>query len=693
MDPVGFTVSILALAGLFSTCVECWQYIDSARSHGRDYELLTTKLDVEKTRLLIWGDMIGIFRTTADGRNKVLDSPEVARVIERILNCIITVFTDSQALVSRYGLVRTKLEANDDLPPAQSLSTNQLAKLKASYKEFKSRIKYVQDNTSVLEKTRWAIQDQSKFIKFVADLRQLIDGLKDIIQSAADRAQEREAIAAEIDSLPNLQTVKLVRDASAEVHDEWSDVASQVLEMSILESNDKPNIMSWIKDVDRPESEQATPKAALRSTKVNLDTKEFDPQRYEKLHWAAITGNKDGVRSLLDQGANVDARDTERRTALYRAASSGFNEGVMNVAQLLIDRGANLEARSADGSTPLLAATLHRDLRIVQLLLENGAFLETRDNGGVTSLGKAAQVGDCSIIQELLDRGANIEATTSSGGTPLNEACFGRHGQAAALLLERGANIECLVWDGATPLVEAARFGNDPIVSLLLMKGANVEATDDGRTPLNWAVREGNTAIVEGLLTNGASAKTGFLEAAWWPGRTREIQILSEYRRSESEERDRDGRTALIRTACRGHKENMETLLKYGAVLDAVDHNGGTAIMRATDSGHISIVRYLADHGANIRLADSYGRTILHSAAKAGDPEITGYFIELGLELNQRSYVGETALLDAARNGYPRVVDLLLSQGASKLIANNAGETPLDLARRNGNEETVGLLS
>lgn len=188
---------------------------------------------------------MGIIRTTAEGRDKILDSPDVAPVVERILNCIVAVFTDSQELVSRYGLAQ--IEAVEDDTPAPSLSTNQLAKFRASYRKFKRRTRDVQDKTGVLGKTRWVILDQGKFINLVDDLRQFIDGLRDITQSAANSSRERGAITKELESLPNIKTVKLVVDASKDVHDEWSDIASQVIEMSEMGSGDKDKIMSWIK--------------------------------------------------------------------------------------------------------------------------------------------------------------------------------------------------------------------------------------------------------------------------------------------------------------------------------------------------------------------------------------------------------------------------------------------------------------
>jgi Prion-inhibition and propagation len=43
---------LAGLAGLFSACVDCFAFIQSGHAHGRDLEILLTKLDVEKARIL-----------------------------------------------------------------------------------------------------------------------------------------------------------------------------------------------------------------------------------------------------------------------------------------------------------------------------------------------------------------------------------------------------------------------------------------------------------------------------------------------------------------------------------------------------------------------------------------------------------------------------------------------------------------
>ena len=59
VEPISLTIGI---ASLFSTCIECFEYFKAAQSLGDDLKILLVKLDIEKTRLLIWGNAVGILR-------------------------------------------------------------------------------------------------------------------------------------------------------------------------------------------------------------------------------------------------------------------------------------------------------------------------------------------------------------------------------------------------------------------------------------------------------------------------------------------------------------------------------------------------------------------------------------------------------------------------------------------------------
>jgi ankyrin repeat protein len=83
---------------------------------------------------------------------------------------------------------------------------------------------------------------------------------------------------------------------------------------------------------------------------------------------AAGEGRLDAVRYLLDQGADVNARDERGRSALTEAA---FN-GNASVLKELILRGAELNAPSDEG-TALDIATKTKHEQAVELLKHYGA--------------------------------------------------------------------------------------------------------------------------------------------------------------------------------------------------------------------------------------------------------------------------------------------------------------------------------
>jgi ankyrin repeat protein len=88
----------------------------------------------------------------------------------------------------------------------------------------------------------------------------------------------------------------------------------------------------------------------------------------------ALDGNTGRVKELILQGADINQRDYEGRTALMFAVVNGHYETM----QVLLERGAEVNARSNQGGTALMAAVLADDLKMVQALLDKGADLHAR---------------------------------------------------------------------------------------------------------------------------------------------------------------------------------------------------------------------------------------------------------------------------------------------------------------------------
>ena len=106
------------------------------------------------------------------------------------------------------------------------------------------------------------------------------------------------------------------------------------------------------------------------------------------LMYAALTGDVDQVKKLLQQGADVNAVGDYGQTALISAA-----RGSAAVVQLLLDKGAKVNAGDKSGWTPLMSAARFGTAETMGLLINAGADVNAEGKyDGKTVLMVASEV-------------------------------------------------------------------------------------------------------------------------------------------------------------------------------------------------------------------------------------------------------------------------------------------------------------
>jgi hypothetical protein len=128
--------------------------------------------------------------------------------------------------------------------------------------------------------------------------------------------------------------------------------------------------------------------------------RELDDQLWE----AARKGDVATVKTLLDKGANVNARFRYGTTTLFKASERGHTE----VVKLLLERGADVSVKDTFyGATAMTWALENKHIEVVRALLEKSA--ENVDEVLLTG----AREGNVALVRVALDRGgAKAETLT-----------------------------------------------------------------------------------------------------------------------------------------------------------------------------------------------------------------------------------------------------------------------------------------
>ena len=316
---------------------------------------------------------------------------------------------------------------------------------------------------------------------------------------------------------------------------------------------------------------------------------------------AAMQGNKDAVRTLLKQGADVNTAQGDGMTALHWAAQKGDLE----LAQTLLYAGANVRATTrVGGYTPLLIASRNGHATLVDALLAGGADPNLATSNGATPLMMAAQGGNADVVKALIARGADVNAKEKvKNETALMIAASYGRADVIRALTARGADLAA-----TTKVLDMAVFNKE--------EGERLAQFQQQQAAQAAAAGRGNAAAPEGRRGFNPNAKPGIERqynytelVAYW-----------------------GGMSAIHFAAREGRIEALKALVDAKAdVNQRVVGDNSTPMLIATINGHFDLAKHLLDQGADPNLAAHNGVTPLYAAlnvqwaAKALYPQPRAY--------------------------------------------------------------------
>lgn len=231
------------------------------------------------------------------------------------------------------------------------------------------------------------------------------------------------------------------------------------------------------------------------------------------LHLVCRLSYVDIVKFLLDQSADIKARDGDKWTPLHSAAYGGN----ASIAEHLFSHGILSEIDDRDwlGRTPLTLACESGTADIVFTLLQKGADVSAQNDDGDTPLILASRYGDIEMVKNVLKYEPDVHKARKNGVTALHRAIFNPKNEdrkkIVQMLLKSGAESTRITHDGQTPLHQASKLGYLDVVELLLGQDkVNIDAEDeDGWTALHLASLKGHADVARKLFEKGAKRRIG----------------------------------------------------------------------------------------------------------------------------------------------------------------------------------------
>ncbi|XP_012515117.1 PREDICTED: tankyrase-2 [Propithecus coquereli] len=484
-------------------------------------------------------------------------------------------------------------------------------------------------------------------------------------------------------------------------------------------------------------------------TPEKVNSRDTAGRKSTPLHFAAGFGRKDVVEYLLQNGANVQARDDGGLIPLHNACSFGHAE----VVNLLLRHGADPNARDNWNYTPLHEAAIKGKIDVCIVLLQHGAEPTIRNTDGRTALDLAdpsakAVLTVCFPLKQLCRitywiliywvmtvrimsnlKGKNLRdfalsfvpelCDVSSGiaekSTPLHLAAGYNRVKIVQLLLQHGADVHAKDKGDLVPLHNACSYGHYEVTELLVKHGACVNAMDLWQfTPLHEAASKNRVEVCSLLLSYGADptllnchnksaidlAPTPQLKerlAYEFKGHSllqaaREADVTRIKKHLSLEmvnfKHPQTHETALHCAAASPYpkrKQICELLLRKGANINEKTKEFLTPLHVASEKAHNDVVEVVVKHEAKVNALDNLGQTSLHRAAHCGHLQTCRLLLSYGCDPNIISLQGFTALQMGNEN-----VQQLLQEGIP--LGNSEADRQLLEAAKAGDVETVKKL-
>ena len=419
---------------------------------------------------------------------------------------------------------------------------------------------------------------------------------------------------------------------------------------------------------------------AKRLLTQGADVNRINQGGYHALLVAALADHQQMVKWLIANGASVNLAGNTGITPLMGAALANKPNSAY-IVQLLIENGADIEAKDEEQATALIVATAQQAMPVVNLLLNHGANANVKDRYQGTPI-RYSVMGPNTDIMAALMRYVTIPDDEKTDYLFL--AIDKPNADTLKFLLANGIDPDVKNKAGESAFNYAMKAqGGVNIIKTLLAAKTTLYRDNDVESYLFNAIDNPNPSTLEWLLVEkGVDANTrhqlNIRALAYAIKAKASIDHLQTLIRHQATLNNLSAiEQDLIFTILEDKStQQLKTLLMNGLDVNIKNRQGQTLIANVMQfEGGSPLIKLLIEYGADINSVGPLGFTPLIYAARASDLRLVQLLIEKGANLNARNENGNTALIYAANRNSVAMVKALLAAGADPTIANSQGQT------------------
>lgn len=212
-ETAGLAIGVVALAGLFNSSIECFEFVQLGRAFEKNFETAQLRLDTCELRLSRWGASVGLDKASEPagiGTDAFKSNADIAKAKER-LSHIIELFAEAEN-------VSIKFKDRKEPGSAELTICDPRSKLEPPMFDLHSKMRQLaierQTKVGFMKRARWALYEEKRLRRLIEDVNDLVDGLLTLFPESHNN--QEKLCEAEVSHLGENKGIRLLQDVAKE---------------------------------------------------------------------------------------------------------------------------------------------------------------------------------------------------------------------------------------------------------------------------------------------------------------------------------------------------------------------------------------------------------------------------------------------------------------------------------------------